>query len=120
MISDPFERFFNTDDDDDEDDVPQAVPQPIQQAPQQAAQQVASAAIQSEPANVAVDGVADNIDELNNVDGTGIESGAKDPQQAAQDQAATIDNNIDPVGNEAVVDDDEEGKRWNGGCCCRF
>ena len=33
----------------------------------------------------------------------------KDPQQIAQDQEATVNNNIDPVGNEAVVDD-EDGK----------
>ena len=46
----------------------------------------------------------------NVVDGQidGIESDAKDP--VSQDQAATIDNTINPVGNEAIIEDDEDGK----------
>lgn len=56
------------------------------------------------------EGIADNIDDLPGgssdlTDGTE----QKDPQQIALDQAATINNNIDPVGNEAVIDD-EDGK----------
>lgn len=54
--------------------------------------------------------VADNIDDLptnNEITADSADSGAKDPQQIAQDQAATINNNIDPVGNEAIVDDEE-------------
>jgi hypothetical protein len=58
---------------------------------------------------VAADVVADNVDDVaiaNNEIGT--ETDAKDPQQAALDQAATIDNNIQPTGEDAVVDDEED------------
>lgn len=37
-----------------------------------------------------------------------IDSGAKDPQQAAVDQAATVNNSIDPTGEEAIVDDEDD------------
>lgn len=99
------------DDDDDDDDVSpsQAAQQPAQQAVQQATQQVTADAEVS-----AVDEaiVADNIDDINannEIQSDSVDTGAKDPQQAAQDQAATINNAIDPVGNEAIVDD-EDGK----------
>lgn len=102
------------DDDDDEDD---SSSQTVSQPAQQAVQQIASSPISSdEPAAVADEVVADNIDDVanTNVDGQTdiVDTDAKDPQQAAQDQAATINNNIDPVGNEAIVDD-EDGKFWN-------
>lgn len=101
------------DDDDDEDD---SSSQTVSQPAQQAVQQIASSPISSdEPAGVADEVVADNIDDVanTNIDGQAdiVDSDAKDPQQAAQDQAATINNNIDPVGNEAIVDD-EDGKFW--------
>lgn len=91
------------DDDDDDDDSSPAVAQPVQQATQQVSSPVSADALVEE-------GVADNIDDIpsgnaDQADGTE----QKDPQQIAQDQAATINNNIDPVGNDAVVDD-EEGK----------
>lgn len=100
------------DDDDDEDD--SSPSQTVSQPAQQAVQQISSSPISSdEPVGVADEVVADNIDDVANanIDGQAdvIESDAKDPQQAAQDQAATINNNIDPVGNEAIVDD-EDGK----------
>lgn len=54
----------------------------------------------------------ENTDDIssNIVDGQidGIESDAKDP--VSQDQAATIDNTINPVGNEAIIEDDDDGK----------
>lgn len=39
--------------------------------------------------------------------------GAKDPQQAALDQAATINNSINPTGEEAIVDDEDDDGMWN-------
>lgn len=88
----------------------------MSQPAQQATQQISSSPISSdEPASGADEIVADNIDDVASVNGEvqadGTDSDAKDPQQAAQDQAATINNNIDPVGNEAIVDD-EDGKFW--------
>lgn len=99
---------FNLDDDDDDDDEPQSVSQPAQQA----SQQISSSPITAdEPVVAAVDeSVADNIDDIsanNEVQADATDSDAKDPQQAAQDQAATVNNNIDPVGNEAIVDDED-------------
>lgn len=101
--------YIKLDDDDDEDDSgSQAISQPAQQA----TQQIASSPVSSDDAgNIGADAVADNVDDLNALDGPDVvESDAKDPQQAAQDQAATINNTIDPVSNEAIVDDDE-GKK---------
>lgn len=63
-----------------------------------------------QPEAVADEAVNDNIDNLganSDIQTEVVENAAKDPQQAALDQAATINNNIDPVGNEAVVDDDD-------------
>lgn len=105
-----FSLSIDDDDDDEDDSSSQTVSQPAQQA----VQQIASSPISSdEPAAVADEVVADNIDDVanTNIDGQTdiVDTDAKDPQQAAQDQAATINNNIDPVGNEAIVDD-EDGK----------
>lgn len=89
------------DDDDDEDEISQPAQVPQQITPAEPAEQVA-----------VDEAVADNIDDLpgnNEISTDSADSGAKDPQQIAQDQAATINNNIDPVGNEAIVDD-EDGK----------
>lgn len=105
-----WQSLISLDDDDDEDD---SGSQPISQPAQQATQQISSSPIASDAeANIGPDSVADNIDDLNSIEGQAdvVESDAKDPQQAAQDQAATINNTIDPVGNEAIVDD-EEGMR---------
>lgn len=101
-------KSLTDDDDDDEEFTPAA--QPAQQATQQIAQSPVSADVQ--PSIIADEAVADNIDDIGspNIDGELADTGAKDPQQAAQDQAATINNTIDPVGNEAIVDDDEDGK----------
>lgn len=108
--------MISTDDDDDDDDDDSgaaAAVQPAQQATQQVPQTPISA---DEPGNAADEVVADNIDDIGSTNVEGqvdvVESDAKDPQQALQDQAATINNNIDPVGNEAIVDDDE-GKLWH-------
>lgn len=103
--------MFYQKDDDDDDDEDDSVAQTITNPAQQATQQVASSPVTSDaqPAIAVDEAIADNIDDLNAVDGLapGVESDAKDPQQLAQDQAATINNTIDPVGNEAIVDDEE-------------
>lgn len=92
------------DDDDDEEETIQQVAQPVQQ-------QVAQSPISSDPPAVIADEAIENADSNTIVDGT-VESDAKDPQQAALDQAATVNNSIDPVGNEAIVDDEDDGEKF--------
>lgn len=74
--------------------------QPIQQA-------VAQSPISSDPPAVIADEAVDGID-VNSVNDAVVETDAKDPQQAALDQAATVNNSIDPTGSEAIVDDEED------------
>lgn len=99
-----YQSFTDDDDDEDEDETPAAA---VSQPTQQAVQQVSPVSSDAEAQLVGEEAVADNIDDISQSDG--VETGAKDPQQAALDQAATVNNSIDPVGNEAIVDD--EGKR---------
>lgn len=87
------------DDDDEEEETVAQVAQPVQQA-------VAQSPISSDPPAVVAEEAIINVD-ANAVDGT-LESDAKDPQQAALDQAATINNSIDPTGSEAIVDDEDD------------
>jgi hypothetical protein len=105
-------RKFSTDDDDDDDEEETPAQtiqqQPIQQAVQQPSSPVSSDA---EAQLIGEEAVADNIDDISGATADGVESGAKDPQQAALDQAATVNNSIDPVSNEAIVDDEGETLR---------
>lgn len=91
------------DDDDDDDSVSQVASQPVQ-----AAQQVAQSPISSDPPAVIADEAAENADDANVIADGNVDSDGKDPQQAALDQAATVNNSIDPTGSDAVVDDDED------------
>jgi hypothetical protein len=77
------------------------VAQPVQQA--------AQSPISSDPPAVIADEAVDNVD-VNSVSDVAVESDAKDPQQAALDQAATVNNSIDPTGSEAIVDDEDDGE----------
>lgn len=100
--------FGDDDDDDDEDEDDDS---PVQ-SPAAAQQQVAQQAVAQQTAVEAADpaepqGVSDNIDELANDVPNGESDLPKDPQQIALDQAATINNNIDPVDTGAVVDDED-------------
>lgn len=101
-------EIIQTDDDDDDDDEEEEV---VQQVVSQATPTAAPASpISSDPQPVVVadEGVADNIDNVAaNEVGTEPDA-AKDPQQEALDQAATINNNINPTGEEAIVDDEED------------
>ncbi|CRL08123.1 CLUMA_CG020973, isoform A [Clunio marinus] len=95
------------DDEDDDDDDDENLP-----ASSQANQQISSSAasIDSPVLNEVIlpgdnsedpQNLNNDVDILNNND-------AKDPLQLAQDQVATVNNNIDPVGNEAIVDDEDD------------
>lgn len=89
------------DDDDEEEEAIQQVVQPVQQ--------VAQSPISSDPPAVIADEAVDNVD-INSVSNSAVESDAKDPQQSALDQAATVNNSIDPTGSEAIIDDEDDGK----------
>ena len=88
--------------DEEEEEEEEITPQVVQPAVQQVLQ---TSPIPSDPPAVIADELADSSDSANEVIN---ESDAKDPQQAAIDQAATINNSIDPVGSEAIVDDEED------------
>ena len=104
--------LFELDDEEDSSSPTQSVSQPAQQAVQQGV----PSPISSDPAETILaadaEGGLENTDDVssNVVDGQidGVESDAKDP--VSQDQAATIDNSINPVGNEAIIEDDDDGK----------
>lgn len=97
------------DDDDDDDEEEETVQQDVVQQAAQPAQPAQSPISSDSQAIITPDeAVADNVDDVTLNNEIIAESGAKDPQQAALDQAATINNSINPVGEEAIVDDEDD------------